>query len=233
MVICMFVATVALGASLCFVDKSSYFKAAIQIGIYIAIICTILSCMVYANSYGGFSITLIVSVLPMFLTVIKFPQKQKNDKEITENSNKTAKNTQILENIATILPNLAYPLVAIALSFCALYLGKETPFAILAGIVFGVFLTFLDFIIRKEKFENTKEYFKKFGLKLPIFLAIGLSLSNIVIVLLYSFAIGNIMFALGLLIFAAYLAFSTYFDTKLNHLAYIMAMFFMFSAILL
>ena len=232
MVICMFVATVALGVSLCFV-KNSYFKVALQIGMYIAIICTALSCMAYKNSFGGFSIILIVSVLPMFLTVIKSPQKQKIDEENTEISNKNAKNARIFENIAVILPNLAYPLAAIALSFCSLYLGKETAFAILAGLALGIFLTFLDFIIKKEKVENTKDYFKKFGLKTPVFLAVGLCLSNIVIVLLYSFALSNIMFALGLLLFAAYLLLKVYFDTKFNHLTYILAMFFMFLAILL
>ena len=169
----------------------------------------------------------------MFLTVIKSPQKQQIDEENTEISNKNAKNARIFENIAVILPNLAYPLAAIALSFCSLYLGKETAFAILAGLALGIFLTFLDFIIKKEKVENTKDYFKKFGLKTPVFLAVGLCLSNIVIVLLYSFALSNIMFALGLLLFAAYLLLKVYFDTKFNHLTYILAMFFMFLAILL
>lgn len=232
MVICMFVATVALGVSLCFV-KNSYFKVALQIGMYIAIICTTISCMAYKNSFGGFSIILIVSVLPMFLTVIKPPQKQQIDEENTEISNKNAKNARIFENIALILPSLAYPLSAIALSFCSLYLGKETPFAILTGLALGAFLTFLHFIIKQEKFENTKDYFKKFGLNIPIFLAIGLCLSNIVIVLLYSFASANVLFALGLLILGAHLILKVYFDTKYNHLTYILAMFFMFLAILL
>lgn len=217
-VILMFVASASLSVALCFVNEKK-FSTPINLLHFISIVCLGLTAITYSNAFNGYSILLILSVMPLFFTVFdfKFEIKPNNiDREIQ--SQKTF-------DLGKIIESLAYLLSAFCIAFCSLYLGKESPFGFMAGIALGFALTFLHFIIKKQSMTTNLFDFLQ---KLFTFIGVGLLLGAIITTLLYSVALTNILFSISCLLYATYIVLNIYIPNKYNHVVMTVALMILF-----
>lgn len=255
-VVLMLVACVALSAALCFVKKQSPFFVVLKCFFFTSLICVGVCCASNRNAFNGFSILLILSVLPHFFTLFemksnvnfeKNPQNKnaeqigkneqnfdlisaKNEAENDEkNSKKRKKLAFLAPNWTKILKGTAYAVSAFCVAFCALYLGKESPYGFLAGLALGLALAFLHFVIKKQSLLHNPWGFCANFLH---FLAVGFLVSAILPALLYSFALDNILFSLGCLTYAAHILLETYLPNKFNHLVLTAAYLLLFATII-
>lgn len=237
----MLSACILLAVSICFVKKNKWLSFTLQTLSYIALIGLGVCSATFKNNFWGSSIFAIVSIAPMFLSLIEElkPANQKGTPEFP----KAEKNTEFKQNSiekptksAITLPNfknIAYFLSVILLCFVALYLGKESAFGILAGAALGFALVFLKMALKKSHSEeSTSAKVVSFLNEFFVFLSIGLLVCQIVPVLLYSFTLPNILFAAGLLVYAAHIALATFVKSRFNHLLYFAAMILILSIIL-
>lgn len=231
-VILMSVATLATLVALCISKRGGKVFFALKTLLYICLICLGVSIASYKNNFSGFTLLLILSVVPMFLSLISLnenqPENEENYQNNQENYIKNAKKSAFFEKMAQILPKTAFMLSSLCVAISALYIGKETPFGILLGIAFACAMAFLDFIIKKRRFS-----FFDFCLKFMLFLGAGLALGAVIPVLLYSFTLPNILFAIGLIVYASYFILENYFSVNYVNIAYTIGMAMIFASILL
>ncbi|MGN1201433.1 MAG: hypothetical protein ACI4R8_04175 [Candidatus Caccovivens sp.] len=246
-IICMAVACIILSGTLCFVTKHKTLCFLLQTCLYIAIICLGFVCANYENNFSGYSILIILSVIPLFLSLFdleayltekrtNFANKQdftQNENEENENQakildeTKKEKKNYFLNSNGALLKSISFLLPAICIGFAGLYLGIETIFGFLLGLALAFAGIFLLLIIKKHLNPyDLLGYFLSF-------LAIGVCLGQIVTVILYAQTITNILYCVGSFIFCSFVALSTFKNTKYNHLLYILAIFSLFLTIIL
>ncbi len=141
----------------------------------------------------------------------------------------------IFEKYGNLVAGVSLMLSAICIVFCALYLGVESVYGILAGIAIGFALTFLDEIIRKshKKATTSGQIWAIYLEKFLFFVSAGLLLACVILALMYSLALPNILFSLGALLFAIYVLMEIYLKNRFNHLIYFASMFLMIATILI
>ena len=157
-------------------------------------------------------------------------------KNAINNIKKSAKNANFqafMPVLTEFLRGIAYFLSALAITFCGLFIGKESWIVFALGFSIGLTLTFLDFIIKKDdKEKNIKTLLFTYLQKILIFTSVGLLLGALLLPLLYSFSTSNILFAIGCLAYAFHILLQKYFKSSFNHLPYILAMLLLFASIL-
>lgn len=223
----------------CFVKRDNqYFSLLRGLGL-ITLICLGLTSASYQNAFDGYSILLIISVLPLFITLFNFSSAEKTEKQsqqfqddlgTVENYgfNKKQKKHFSLSKISILLYGAAYLASTACIVFCALYIGVESVFGYLAGLFLGVAATFLEFLIKKQNIKGNVITF--FG-KMLYFVSIGLLLTAIIQILLYATTLTNILFACAMLAYAVAIAFEAEFPNRYAHLAHYAAMFLLFASI--
>ena len=196
--------------------------------------------MAFKKDYSGYSILLVMSVVPMFLNVCfpkfetsKESKSEENSSFSEQNNTNASNNAKNLQNYGTLVGGIAYFISSLILAFCGLYVGKESAFGILIGLSIGLMLTFLHMIIKKEHKSKTKKqtlllFFEKF----LHFISVGLLLSSIAVVMLYSTNLSNILFSVGTVAFSVHVLLEVYYKNNYNHIAYFVAMLLMFSSII-
>lgn len=232
-VISMSVATLILAIIECFFKKHKAVSFSLQFFTLITLILTTFTVAHYKNNFSLFSIFLIVSIVPQFLTVFDFEKffgkkKQTNIDLSNEEVEKNTKNfIDFKANGGLFVKSLGIFATSVFLVFCGLYLGKETIFSFLLAISIALFSTFI--LLLKKKNLNL------FYILSHVFLfaAIGLSLAHILTVLLYSFNLTNILFSVGLLAYAVYCLVFVFTKNKYSNLIYLLSVATMISTILI
>ena len=241
--ICMLVATIVLAVGSCFFNKNKSLTHLLQTFAFIALLCLGLVAANYKNNFSGYSILLILSITPQFLNLfdLKGYLKAKQEamttekeseeeqpatpiieEETTENEEKPAKKEKkqhFLHSNGTILQSLSLALSSFCVSFGGLYLGLETFYGFLIGLAVASALTFLVLILKKSL--NPYDLLSYF----LTFLAIGLLIGNMIIVILYSFSLINILYCAGALIFCGYIILNNYVKGNYDEIIYFIAMF--------
>ncbi len=238
-IICLFVACISVAVGICFVKRNKFVYLILHTSLLILLIVLGLLCITHQETFSGYSILLILSILPLFLTLFdnyetKFKtedfsngQDFENDKELDENN----KNVVTFKYFCNLAKGIGYTLSALALSFCALYLGKETVFGVLLAFAIGLTLTFLSLIIKKNfSFKSIKKFLLKFCEQFSYFFAIGLLFASVMLAFLYSFSIQNILFALGALSYIVHICLEMKFkNSRYNHLIYLFSTLLLFA----
>lgn len=215
--IIIFVASGLLSVSTIFIKKKGvlYFSLS-ALSLMAIIICGILSAN-YQNNFGGFSIILIISFVPLFLSFFELKPKEivkeegvaeenieeKSDEKINEKKKKLNLSKAFQESEGRIFESIAFTASSFLVAFAGLYLGKETPFGLLMGIPFaiiGLFLTML------RKNHNPFDLLSN-SLN---FMSVGFLLGQVLAVVVYSFALPNILYSLSLLVLSGYILATTF-----------------------
>ncbi len=238
-VISLFVACIILSVGICFVNKNKFSYLFMFMFALIALVCLGVTCTAYNNSFSGYSILLIISVLPIFLTLFgRYEADFSLKKDIKNIEQETIQKTQKPEEIkfiktCNLLKGLGFFVSTIALAFCGLYLGKETFFGMLFALAFGLSATFLEIVVKKEYKKHRSEFWGIFLDRIFYYLSVGLLISSILLVLLYSINLTSILFVLGSLMYIAYIVIELFAkNSKFNHLTYFVAMFLFFATVL-
>ncbi len=248
--ILMLVAVVVLAVGVSLMKKNNALTFLLKTLTLIALVGLGFIVANYKNDFSGFSILVILSALPMFLTAFDLKQmvdtktassqeeiQEKQTEEQAENSENTIeeqpakKKKQVKNHLAECKTNLLCGiglfLSSVCLSIATLYIGKETFFGALIGLLIGGAVTFV--LLALGKLKNPFDII----FYVLIFSSIGLMLSNIVLAFLYSFGTTNIMFALGCLLFGVYVGLQTKFNKNyLTNIYYVSMIFFILSILL-
>ena len=229
--ICMLVAVVILAVSVSLMKKNSSLTFLLKVLALIALVSLGFIVANYKDNFSGFSILLILGVMPMFLSTFDLKQmleaKQKEtanqqesavkEKVVAEQPQHTNKKTKkkgsrpqflnfFVQSNGNLLSAIGLFLSAICISISTLYIGKESVLGIGIGLLVGLAVTLVMLALGKLKnpFDATA---------FCLFVAsAGLMLGNIILAFMYSFATTNIMFCIGALLFGVYSAL----QTKLN-----------------
>ena len=233
-VVLMLVATIIVGISLCFLKKESPFFLLLKTLYFIALICFGFSCCAVQNQFNGFSILAIISILPLFFTLlIKTPSK--DDKQIAPNQQPEQQaginNDEMLAKkfqnkkatLQTFLKSGIYIASAFCLTFCSLYLGRENFAIFFVGLFLGIALIFLDFIIKKEEISDVWKFLEKL-----LLLSVGLLIASVFASVSLQFDLTTSFFALAMLTYSAHILLEIYRPNKYNHLLYGLSMILIF-----
>ncbi len=246
--ICMLVAVVLLAVGVSLMRKNNGLTFLLKTLTLIAIVILGFIVANYKDDFSGFSILVILSALPMFLAsfdlkqilekeepslpseneAIKETPEQEQPSEIQDNTtiNKKKKNS-LSDCKSNLLCGIGIFLSAVCLSIATLYIGKETFFGAIIGLLIGGAVVFV--LLALGKIKNPFDII----FNLLIFISIGLMVSNIVLSFLYSFSTTNIMFALGCLLFGVYAGLQTKFTKNyLTPIYYASTIFFILSILL-
>lgn len=209
--ICMLIAVVVLAVGVSLMKKSSPLTFLLKTLALIALVCLGFVVANFKDDFSGFSILVILSALPMFLTSFDLKQLlEKEDKsqeaEMQLAPQETGKKNLLAQCKSNLLAGIGIFLSAVCLSIATLYIGKESFFGALLGVFIGGAVTLV--FLALGKIKNPFDII----FTLLIYVSIGLMLSNIVLALLFSFSTANIMFCLGCLLFGVYAALSTMFN---------------------
>ena len=219
------VAVVVAAVLLCFIKRTSAFYLPLALTSIVALVCAGLTSASYKNAFDGYSILLIISVLPLFLTIFEFKTTNKTADNISQEGKKLRFG---VFNLDKTIKGFAYCVSAFCIAFYALYLGKETPYSFLIGLFLALACTFLDFIITKNSLlTNLFGFFEKF----LMFLAASLLVSTILPCLLYSFALQNILFSLACACYASHIILNMYLPNKFNNLSLFASFLLLFASI--
>lgn len=237
--ILMMSASALLAVAICFTKKNKFLNFLLKATFFIALICSAVVCANYKNNFSGYSVLLILSVVPMFLNLFDLKSYLENkQKQSIEESQQINENEQFeekppkkpslfLSSNGKILTSIATLMSATAIGFAGLYIGVETVYGFLIGLAFAFAGTFLLLIIKKSF-----NIFDLAGYFLQI-LASGILIGQIITGLMYSFALANILYACGALLFCVYVAISNFLKSNYDHLAYLVAMLMLFVTIIL
>lgn len=202
--------------------------------IMVLIVAGILSAN-YINNFNGFSLISIIAIVPLFLSFIDLSSKriEETDEQIkeelkdnaaevvTENAtqeldvaneeNGKKKKFDIVksysESDGKIFQSLAYLISAFLIAFAGFYLGKVSPFGMLVGLPAALIGLFIALLTKKKNLFDILS-------SVVCYMAVGLLIGQIVAVLIYSFAVANILFAVSSFVFAAYILTSLYTNEK-------------------
>ena len=137
-VIILFVASGILIAVSSFTKKRGLFYFIFSSLAIVSLAVTMILSANYNNNFFGFSIISMVSLAPLFVILFDF----KKNEEVNSADVATAENTKtkksfaekFYESDARIFESVALFLSAFFVAFAGLYLGKVTPFGMLAGV---------------------------------------------------------------------------------------------------
>lgn len=202
--------------------------------IMVLIVAGILSAN-YNNNFNGFSLISIIAIVPLFLSFIDLSSKrieetdEQVEEEIKDNAAEvvTENATQELdeandeddkkkkfdivksysESDGKIFQSLAYLISAFLIAFAGFYLGKVSPFGMLVGLPAALIGLFIALLTKKKNLFDILS-------SIVCYMAVGLLIGQIVAVLIYSFAVANILFAVSSFVFAAYILTSLYTNEK-------------------
>ena len=227
-----------LSISTIFLKKRSVIYYSISaLTIMVLVVAGILSAN-YNNNFNGFSLISIIAIIPLFLSFIDLSSKEEIEEKVEENSddkndvadeitaeNDAQESSDVSEDIkepkkkkfdiiksysesnGKIFQSLAYLISAFLIAFAGFYLGKVSPFGMLVGLPAALVGLFIALITKKKNLFDVLS-------SVVCYMAVGLLIGQIVAVLIYSFAIANILFAVSSFIFAAYILTSLYTNEK-------------------
>ena len=253
--ICMLVAVVLLAVGVSLMRKNNGLTFLLKTLTLIAIVILGFIVANYKDDFSGFSILVILSALPMFMT--SFDLKQFMETKSTENSTADAPNAEpsaeanlpaeqsleaqdytsekksktkknyLAECKSNLLCGIGIFLSAVCISIATLYIGKETFFGAVIGVLIGGAVVFV--LLALKKIKNPFDIL----FNLLIFVSIGLMVSNIVLALMYSFSTTNIIFCGGCLLFGVYAGLQTKLNKNyLTPVYYVSAILFILSILL-
>ena len=235
--IIIYVASGLLGITTIFIKK----KGALYFSISaLTIICLVVAGILtanYNNYFGGFSIISIISIFPIFLSLFELKPKEIVEEENIENTtqnfdteieeinknNKKKKKEKkkynfpksFAESEGRIFEGVAFLLSSFLFAFAGLYLGKETPFGFLMAIPFALIGLCITFMRKNHNFYDVIS-------NIFCFVSAGFLVGQIITVLIYSFALSNILYAIASLIFASYIIATTFTkERRINILMYV------------
>ena len=240
--ICMFVATAILAGCVCFSRKNKTLLFLLQTLALACLVCLAIVGANYHNNFSGYSIFIILAIIPQFLSLFNLREFLKTKKESLTQTEKKLAEIEEIEEVAdeennteqkgkkqnkhlflnsdgTLVQNSAFLLTSICLAFSALYIGMETFYGFLIGLALACALTCLMAILKKHK--NPFDILSLF----LMFLGIGILLGQILTVLLYATNITNIFFCIGCLVLCAYACLENFLKSRFDHLALFLAFF--------
>ena len=227
-VICLLAATLIFALSSCFVKKNTPAFFLLKAASIISLAFFAVLCANYKHSFDGYSILLILSVFPAFITLfdlksyIDSKNNTKTNEEIFAEENdipkKQKKQSKLLQSNGQILFGIATLLSAVCISIASLYKGIETVYSFGLGISVGFALTFLAIIIKKNI-----PAFDLLNLFL-IFVSTGLLFAQILMVVLYSTALANLIYCGGVAIVCIYNLLKIKYNSKFLDLIYFLGM---------
>ena len=249
--ICMLVAVVLLAVGVSLMRKNNGLTFLLKTLTLIAIVILGFIVANYKDDFSGFSILVILSALPMFMTAFdlkQFMETKNAETPVTdlpgteadlpaeqplevqdytpEKKSKTKKN-YLAECKSNLLCGIGIFLSAVCISIATLYIGKETFFGAIIGLLLGGAAVFV--LLALKKINNPFDIL----FNLFIFVSIGLMVSNIVLALLYSFSTTNIIFCGGCLLFGVYAGLQTKLNKNyLTPIYYVSAILFILSILL-
>lgn len=246
--IAMLVATVIFAVGVCFTKKYKVPYFLLQTFSFVALACLGLVAGNFVNNFSGYTILIVASVIPMFLSIFDLqsyikskqeivevvkeekeekanklppkPQKveeEESDKPKKEKKKKDAK-YYFLNSNGFELTSLAYLLSSIPIGICGLYLGIETVYGFLIGLGIAAAITFLT--LARKKVKNPFDVFSSF----MAFLAVGFLIGQAITVLLYSFALSNILYCAGAVLLSVNFLLRSFIKTSFDHLFYFAGM---------
>lgn len=249
--ILMLVAVVVLAVSVSLMKKNNALTFLLKSLALIAIVGLGFIVANFKDDFSGFSILVILSALPMFLSIFDIkqmletkdiskqeePLAQSNEEstgsietsteDVPVSKKKKTHKNYLAECKTNLLCAIGIFLSAICISIATLYIGKETFLGAVIGILIGGAVTLV--LLALKKIKNPFDIIFYF----LIFSSIGLMASNIVLAFLYSFSITNIMFALGCLAFGIHAGLETkYSKNYLTNIYYVSMIFFILSILL-
>lgn len=245
-IICLLVATLALAVSSCFVSTNKTLTFLLKALALISLASVGIACANYKNNFSGYAIFIILAILPQFLTLFDLKNylaekkielqnllaedemQNSDEKNSDENSTQPAhtseeKQTRKAPSKAKVafwnsngmlLTSIGFLLTAVCLSLSALYVGLETYYGFLIGLALAFAMFFAFMIVKKSV-----NFYDGLGMFL-IFLAVGILIGQIVIVLLCAIDLINILFCVGLLLCAIYFVLSVRLKSKYDHIAF-------------
>lgn len=237
--ICMYSAAAILALCLCFVRKNKALFSVLQIFSLVSLLCLGFVGANYHNNFSGYSIFIILAIVPQFLLIFDLPEFLKSKlKASNENqsefesdgkSSKKKKSNQhlFLNSNGSLLKSTALLLSSICLALAGLYVGLETFYGLLIGLAVGLALSFLSFIIKKNQnpYDKLSLFFA--------FLSIGLVVGQMLTSLLYSFSLTNILYCVGGAVFCIYALLVMFARSKFDHLALFIAIFSLVSTLVI
>jgi hypothetical protein len=247
--ICMSVATLALAVGVCFTNKTTPLSFLLRTLSLVALVCLGIVVGNYKNDFSGYTILLILSVTPQFVSLFDLREYLKNKKltlenakneefeeeldkiteDVDENQNKKRKKENkhyFLNSNGNLLAGISALMSSVCVGFCGIYLGLETFYGFVIGAGVGFALTFLALIINKTKNPfDILAYFLSF-------LAVGIMLGQIVTVLFYATNLTNILYCVGAFCFAIFAFLSSFKRNNYFCLIYFVAMFCLFATII-
>ena len=227
-VVCLLAATIIFAILGCFVKKNTPAFFLLKASSIMSLAFFAMLCANYKQSFDGYSILLILSVFPAFITLfdlksyIDNKKEQKTNEEIFAEANnlptKQKKESKLLKSNGQILFGLATLLSAICISIASLYKGVESVYSFGLGISIGFALTFLAIIIKKNlpAFDVLNLFF--------IFISTGLLLAQIMMVLLYSTVLANLIYCAGVAVVCLYNLLKIKYNGKFLDLVYFLGM---------
>lgn len=226
--ICMFGATLVLSVTDCFLKKHKAMSFLLQLFALTSLFCGTVALAHLKNNFSLYSILLIASIFPQFLTIFDLKEilkKQKNKKDLQKNEENLQNSNKKLSNFekfgqsnGKLFSSLGIFLSSTILSVCGLILGLETIWLYVLSLAIALFCLFLTLILKKNLniFDFITYIF--------IFLSVGLCISQILTVLVYSFNLKNILYCLGILCYAIYsICFITFKKFNYSNLIYLLS----------
>ncbi len=226
-VIILFVASAILIVISSFTKKRGFYYILFSSLTIVALAVTMILSANYNNNFFGFSIISMISLAPLFLTLFDFKSKiSESDVEyqkrlrdydltaVTQNEEqkeqigkktrkvKNKKNLTLLrfyESDGRLFESLALFLSAFFIAFAGLYLGKLSPFGMLAGLPMGIIGLSITYL--KDKKANVFDVVSN----TLSYVGAGMLLGQIVSVAIYSLNAASILYMIACLALASYM----------------------------
>lgn len=216
--ICLLVATIILAIVSCLSDKNNPLHFLFKVLPFVSLVGLSIICANYRSNFNGYSVLITLSILPLFLSPFDLKnfietKKSKAQKKVIETNEQFAeiaefeeennlkrekKENKFLQSNGLILTGVSLLLASICIGISGLYKGIETIYGFCIGISFGLLAMF--FTLASKKNTNIFDVLNLFMLATSS----GILLGQIATVLMYSFALGNIIFCLGSFLIAVY-----------------------------
>ena len=261
--ICLLVATVALAVGVVLARKNNSLSFLLKTFTLIALVCLGIVVANYKDDFSGFSILVILSILPMFLALVEIrppqspenaqnlPSEQPKQQDEEQNASEIAEQAETAEETEETQEDTSKKKKKKAKTSKFFQSNGKLPLAI-ALFLSAVCLSVSTLYVGKETFLGAilavaigiAFTFLMLALKkisnpydilstFLIFASIGAMVANIIMALLYSISLTNIMFCIGCLLFGIYAGLNIKFSKTYLTLIYYTSTIFLFLAIFL
>ena len=225
-IVCMLCASLAFLILSFFVKKGSPLVFLLQTMGLACLLGVGLTCGNYQNNFGGFTVLLLISMIPAFLVNYDLKSFLKVRSENTNVEDLPKLTRRFLESNGNLFLGIGLFLSAVCISFAGMYKGYETYYGLLIGLALGLSLTFLALIFRKKITG-----FDFIGFLLA-YTAAGLFLSSIITILVFEISTQNIVICIGLAFLSAYASTKSAFNRRFLDIFYYLGMLTLFGTIL-